>query len=165
MPLPRLPKRTPGTDPLSVKPPLLLRVVSAALLLYGLLNLRTDLSRPKGECCTPLYYNHDAAIWFSAAWCLLAAVGAALSTQTVRYEAGTLRVSWLWGLVDRRRPVERLNVRKVELTARGGQKTGALRLGLGRLRVYVTPDMDGYARLSRSLLGPPGPDAPEADRD
>jgi hypothetical protein len=34
-----------------------------------------------------------------------------------------------------------------------------------QLRVYVTPDMDGYARLSRSLLGPPGLDDPEADRD
>lgn len=130
-----------------------------ALLGYGLVTLHTDLSRPRGPCCTHLYYNHDAAIEFSAIWCLLALLMAVSTTQKLTLRGGVLQASWLWGALRCSRPVERVEVQEVEMRSRGGEQTSALRLKLGWLPLYVTPDFDGYAQFRLALRAAHDPPA------
>jgi hypothetical protein len=126
------------------------QVFGFALLGCGLMTLQTDLSRPRGPCCTPLYWNHDAAIHFSALWCLLALLMAISSTQKLILRGGVLQVSWLWGAVHWSSPVERVRVQEIELRLRGGP-TPALRIRLGWLPLYVTREFDGYHQFCLGL--------------
>lgn len=121
-----------------------IQVFVFALLCCGLATLNNDLSRPRGACCTPLYWNHDAAIRFSALWCLLVLLTAISTTQKIILRGNVLQVGWLWGAVRWNRPVEQIEVQEIQLRARGAEPTPALRLKLGWMPLYVTPDFEGY---------------------